>query len=132
MRYNTNAYVVNHVNLTISKKLPSTTIKFTKKTFNLVKALHSVGCINHYTIKTFDNTKLITFNVLFFRNTTFYKGIRLISTPSKKHTTSLRALRVLSYSLKASILLLSTPYGIINHREAIKLKTGGLLLCFIS
>jgi len=35
-------------------------------------------------------------------------------------------------SLNSSILILSTPKGIISHYEAIKMRVGGLLLCILN
>jgi ribosomal protein S8 len=35
-------------------------------------------------------------------------------------------------SIKSSIVILSTPYGIIDHREALRIRTGGTILCIAS
>lgn len=68
----------------------------------------------------------------FYKNAPFYKSIRYVSTPSKKHTVTLRALKLLKTAVRASILILSTPYGLVTHTQAIKLKTGGIIICVLS
>ena len=50
IRYNTYAYVVNHLNLAISRKKLFIKIKYTKKTLSLVKALHKIGYISNYSV----------------------------------------------------------------------------------
>jgi ribosomal protein S8 len=70
-------------------------------------------------------------SIPFYRNTPFFKSIRLISTPSKKHQISLKSLSLLNKTLKASILILSTNKGIITHHDALKFKVGGLALCVV-
>jgi ribosomal protein S8 len=83
--------------------------------------------------KTEHNTNSwIYVNTTFFKNTPFFKSLRLVSTPSKKHTTTIKGLRIINLSIKASVIILSTPYGIINHREALRIGTGGTILCIAS
>ena len=101
----------------------------------MIKALHSVGCINKFllTSKLKKNLNL-TYSYLsvpFYKKMAFFKSVRLISTPSKKHRLSLKSLNLLNKTLKASVLILSTDRGIITHREALRFKIGGLALCIV-
>ena len=73
----------------------------------------------------------IILTIPFFKQKPFFKSIKLISTSSKKYNISLKALKLISNSLRSSFAILSTPYGVITHTEAIRLKTGGLLLCVV-
>lgn len=144
--YNTYAYVVNHLNLAVSRKKLFIKIKYTRKTLELVKALFKIGYVSNYSIiKANTPTKLtssyalydsqnthIFINLVFFKNTPFFKSLRLVTTPSKKHVTTLKALSVINLSIKSSVLILSTPYGIVDHKEAIKMGTGGTILCIAS
>ena len=150
MPYNTYAYVINHVNIALSKKQFYSSIIFTKNSLSLIKALYTTSYINNYIITkdsrlsqlkvaskgNFSTKKLnrtrIKFSILYFKNKSFFKSIRLISTPSRKHTITLRALKMASLSIKSSIILLSTNKGIIDHNEAIKLGIGGTILCVLS
>ena len=150
--YNTYTYVINHINIALSKKQFCTSIIFTKNSLSLIKALYRTSYINNYIItknknimnlKTTNQNKFgtkklnrismkIKFSILYFKNKSFFKSIRLVSTPSRKHTITLRALKMASLSMKSSIILLSTDKGIIDHNEAIKLRVGGTILCVLS
>ena len=133
--YNPVAYLINHVNIATTRKKPKIKILVTGKMLPLLKTMHKLGCISRYVFLTKNNTntqlKHVVLTIPFFKQKPFFKSIRLVSTPSKKYTISLKALRLVSNSLRSSYAILSTPYGVINHREAIKLKTGGLIICII-
>ena len=136
LKYNSNAYVVNHVNLLISRKDGKIRMVLNRRTYKLIKALHTIGCISNFLITTRRTknykSRYVTISALFYKNVPFFKNVRLVSTPSKKHTISLKALRILTQSLQTSTLVLSTPYGLLNHREAICRKTGGLIVAIVS
>jgi len=101
-------------------------------------ALRSTGCVDKFAVTSKLNKttgridKLIRFSVLLYKGTPFFKGVRLVSSPSRRHTISLTALRVAAVPLGASTLILSTSRGLISHREALRLGTGGLILCVVS
>lgn len=143
IQYNTYAYVVNHLNLAISRKKLFIKIVNTKKTLNLVKALFKIGYISNYSVVGPHNkqgaykqygfdTGSIYINLIFFKNTPFFKSLRLVSSPSKKHVTTLKALGTINASIKSSVIILSTPYGLMDHREALRMGTGGIILCIAS
>jgi len=107
--------------------------------------LFKIGYISNYSIIVSNPVGLIPLdssydprytyifiNLIFFKNTPFFKSLRLVSTPSKKHVTTLKALGVINQSIKSSVLILSTPYGIVDHKEALKMGTGGTILCIAS
>ena len=133
--YNPVAYLVNHVNLTTTRKKPKMKLLISKKMLPLLKAMHKVGCVSRYVFLTkYRNNlhlKYVIITIPFFKQKPFFKSIRLVSTPSKKYNISLKALQLISNSLRSSYAILSTPYGVITHREALKLKTGGLIICII-
>ena len=134
--YNSDALLTNHINIAISRKLLRTTIKSSKRLLSLLKVLFEIGCVHHYIIfKRYYNQKnfntFVKFTVLFYNNKSFFKSVRLVTTASRKYAISLRALRILNSTLKSSILILSTSKGIVTHKEAIKFKVSGLLLCIL-
>jgi ribosomal protein S8 len=135
MHSNSNARVISHLNLLITKRNLKNKIQINFQSLRLIKTLHSVGCVNKFLLTSQLKKKLLLpyvhLSVPFYKNTPFFKSIRLISTPSKKHRISLSSLNLLNKTLKASILILSTDRGIITHREALKLKVGGLALCMV-
>lgn len=136
MPYYTNAYVINHLNILLSRKQKYIEIILTKKTLRLVKSLYKNSIIKNYIIveKTYKDkkTKCIRFNGLFFRNESFFKSARLVSTPSRKHTISLRALNLAKRAVGTSIIILETSKGIMSHLDALKLGVGGLILCVVN
>ena len=83
--------------------------------------------------KTIKNRKrrFIRLSGLFYKNESYFKGIRVVSTPSRKHTITLKALQLLKKISGTSLILLETSRGIISHVEALKLGTGGLILCVV-
>lgn len=133
--YYTNAYVINHLNILLSRKQKCIQILLTKKTLRLIRSFYKNAVIKNYIIieKTHKNKKrkYIRFNGLFFKNESYFKGARLVSTPSRKHTISLRGLSLLKRSSGTSIIMLETSRGIVSHIDAIKMGVGGLILCVI-
>lgn len=140
IRYNSYAYVINHLNLAMSRKKLSIKIKYTKKNLELVKVLHKIGYLNNFSVSTtrdIDSLRskqslYIYMSPSFFKNTPFFKSLRLVSTPSKKHFTTLKALSTINKTLKSSVLIISTSNGLIDHKEAMRIKTGGTILCIAS
>jgi len=133
---NSYVYLVNHINFLNTQKLLKTKIRFNKKIFLLLKSLNTIGCVSKFNLVKSQKAKSIRLKYIYisvpiYKTTPFFKSIRLISTSSKKHYVSLSAIQLLLNTLKSSIIILSTSYGIITHKEAIAKKTGGLLLCII-
>ena len=133
MRYNSYAYVINHLNLAITRKNLYVKFKHTKKTLELVQVLHKIGYINNFSVSVKGyNDSFIHVSPSFFKNTPFFKSLRLVSTPSKKHYTTLKALYTINKTIKSSVIILSTSQGLVDHREALRLKIGGIILCIAS
>ena len=83
MLYDPNAYITNHVNISLSRKILRTTIQFSKRLMNLIKILHATGVIKNYLIFG-KKRRFIRFSILFYKGKPFFTGIKLISTLSKK------------------------------------------------
>lgn len=129
------SYISNHYNLLSSKKHRHKTISYSRKLLKVVKVLYRIGVIsnfivfsksniNNYSIPTF----YIRFTIFFYKNTTFFKKLNILSTPSKKFYISLKILKLSKKIFKSSVIIISTPYGLLTHKEAISLGTGGKLL----
>ena len=98
-----------------------------------MKVLRREGCVLYFAPRTFDIKKrYLLFTPYFYKQTSFFKYIRLISTISKKFTVTFKALTIINKSLKNSLLLIETSKGIISHKEALRLRVGGLILCILS
>lgn len=132
MPYDTNAYVTNHVNIALARKNLKSTIIYTKQAIKLINVLHRIGFLKNYVVLRKNNSFFIRFTIFFYKNTTYYHNIRLISTPSRRFFISLKALHKLKYATRSSVYILSTSKGLITHDEAILYKIGGLLLCAIN
>ena len=75
--------------------------------------------------------KCIRFNGAFFKNESYFRGIRVVSTPSRKHTITLKGLHLMNKSIGKSVVILETSMGLISHTKAIEFGIGGLILCVI-
>ena len=75
---------------------------------------------------------MIKLSPFFYKNMSFFRKIKLVSTPSKRFNLKLRTLQILSKSLGETILILETSSGIITHIDALKLKIGGKILLVIN
>jgi ribosomal protein S8 len=135
IRYNTYSHLINHVNLITTKKIPKTHICLTRKNLALIKCLHSIGCVGKFLITKHlnkaHNWTSVYISVPYYKSTPFFKSVRIVSTPSKQHRTSISGLKLISNSLKSSTIILSTSMGIITHREALRSNIGGLILCIV-
>ena len=136
IQYNSFAYVINHLNIAATRKKPKIKILITRKTLALINTLYRGGCVQRFLLATEcvkgRRVRLAYVSTPFYKQTPYFKSVRLVSTPSKRHTISLKSLRTVAASIRSSIIILSTPYGIVNHSEALRLRTGGLILCFIN
>lgn len=115
--------------LSASKKKFST-IHFDKKSLKLAFLLKSLGHLNSIYIIS-KSKKLIRISPFFYKRQSFYKSIRLISTPSKSFSIKLKSLKLIGKSLGSSVLILETSYGLLTHNRAIKLGVSGKLLCIL-
>ena len=131
--HNPYAYLIAHVNLALRSKKRLNLIVCTKKVLRLIKTLRREGCLTYLLLKQHSQGRRhLIFTPYYYKQTTFFKRVQLISTISKKFTISFKALTILDKSLKNSILLIETSRGIITHKEALRCHIGGLLLCLIS
>lgn len=134
--YNSFSYTINHVNLTLGKKCPQTTIINTKNSHKIIYLLYKLGCINnfviHSTLKKNKVRQFITFSIFFYKNTPFFKSLRLVSSPARRHTITYKGLSILKQSIGTSVIILSTTKGIITHEEALNFKIGGLILAILN
>jgi ribosomal protein S8 len=102
----------------------------------IIQILADIGCIHRYLITNNNSNKynnhIIWLTIFLYNNTPFFKSFRLLSTPSRRYTISYKALRILSTSIGASTIILSTSFGLITHEDALERHVGGLLLFILS
>ena len=127
------AYLISHINLAFRAKKRLNLIVCTNKVLRLLRVLRREGCLSYLLLRQESlSRRHLVFTLHYYKQTTFFKHIQLISTISKKFTITFKALIILNKSLKNSILLIETSKGIITHKEALRFHTGGLILCLIS
>jgi ribosomal protein S8 len=131
MLYDKNSYVVNTINFALSKRLLISKLKFSKKTLKLIKILAKSGVLKNFFI-TSSTPKYIYFSIFFYKNTTFFKHVRLISTQTKKFYISLNAIKKLTKVMRTTVLILETSKGLLTNVEALRYKTGGILLLAVN
>ena len=136
MHIHSPAYVQNHVHFALAQKNPKSQLVYSKKIITIVKILSDIGCIHRFLItqSTFNHRPqlLIWLSIFMYNNTAFFKSLRLLSTPSRQYTITYKALRILTTSIGASTIVLSTSLGLITHQKALCQGIGGLLLFILS
>ena len=131
--YNSTAFLVNHINFAIVSKRRWILFKGTKKIVTILALLKKLGVVQSYLV-TRSNRFFLTVKLspFFYKNSSFFRCIRLVSTTSKRFNLKLRTLQILEKSLGETIVVLETSKGIISHKEALKLKLGGKILLVIN
>jgi len=126
------SYVSNNYNFILLSKKRYTSLKYTKTVYRLVEALYRAGVISSFALYTTASNKVfIRITAFFYKNTPFFKRINIVSTLSKKFYISRLTLELTKSILRSSLVLLSTPKGIVTHKEALVVGTGGVLLYVI-
>ena len=112
--------------------MPRITIRFTKRSYNVIKLLYALRIIQNYLIIDKNGRKIITFNAFNYKNTPYFSHLKVVSSPSNVHHVSLKSLRVMSNSIGSSIIILETDKGIISHKAALSYNIGGKILAVVS
>ena len=129
--YEIHAYVTNHLNIAMSRKFLRIKIRFSTKIIKLIQLLHNLGVIKSFKVSRSNLNYFITLSPFFYKSSTFFKQIKLISTSSKKFYISYRGLSLVAKSTGHSIYILSTSRGLLTHVECLRLKIGGILLWWL-
>lgn len=133
MPYQDVAFLINHINIVVSTKRRWIFFRITKKTLKLTLLLVKLGLINFpHIVKKSPIKWLMKVSPFFYKRTTFYSCIRLVSTPSKSFTVTLKTLQILSHSLGESTIILETSLGFMTNQDALRHKVGGRILLVLS
>ena len=106
------------------------TFKYTKKSLKLISLLHKLGVIHSFIIIS-NSQKIVKVSPFEYRQTPFFKSVRLVSTPSRSYTIKISSLKILEKSIGQGIIILETTQGLITHRDALRLNVSGRILCVI-
>ena len=126
------SYLLSMLNINKLHKNLSFNIIFNKKNLRIVIFLKKLNLIYKYTLINKKNIIFIKINLYFYKNKSPASFFKIVSKPSKKFFISYKSLRLLTKKTGNSIFLVSTPKGILTHKDAIKLKTSGFIVCFFS
>ena len=155
------ANACSHIQNASRARLGLTSIPNNKYNLNLLLALHRAGFISSVTrggphpppaeaLLTFETEPVTTANVAtrrlwlglkFWNNEPVIKNIKPVSRPSRLVSASLPQLERVVRGFPAGYmkgltlgesLFIGTPKGILDAREAVAKKTGGLVICRVS
>lgn len=131
--YNYNiSYLLNLININKAHKILFFKIPFTQKNLKFLIFLKKFNLINKYILIKENNKIKIKIFLYYYKNKKICHTFKLISKPSNKFTVSYKALRLLNKKSGSSLFILSTSYGLISHKEALKLKITGIVIGFFS
>ena len=124
------SYFSNQYNLLVSKKHRYKNLRFTKTTKNIAQVLHRAGAISNFTIfnSPINHQTYLKITIFFYKNSPFFKKIKLVSSPSKKFYITTHSLILLQKIFKSSILILSTSKGLLTGTEALSIGVGGSII----
>jgi ribosomal protein S8 len=125
-------YVNNHLNFAFKNRSLFTYIKFSKNITRYVEFLNKLKIISSYTIIFKNNKYFIKINLNYFKNFDTSITLKIISKPKHVVSISLTALKLVSYKMGNSVLLLSTSIGYLSHHQALKKKMSGIVIAFIN
>jgi ribosomal protein S8 len=125
-------YVFNHFNLNMAKKFLNFNLIYNKKNLKIALIFKKTGILKKYYFFKKNNFKFIKLFVFFYKAAPICKKVKIITTPTKTFSISFKALKFLHRRTNNSIYVLSTPFGLMSHFTAIKLKIGGKILTRIS
>lgn len=114
---------INLIKISIKHKKKGFIILNKKNNINILKIFIKIKLIKF--IKIQDNKIIVYIN--YIKNKPIFKNIVNLYKPGNKKFITLKTLKKIT--LKHNwILIISSPKGIINNFDALKIKTGGLLL----
>jgi len=119
---------VNLLKLSIILKKKGFFINNNKKNLELLKVFLKINIIKYVKIEKYGKKLFVCIN--YINNKPVFKNIVNLYKPSRKYNISLKTLECVSKNHNW-IIILSTNKGIINNFEAVKYKTGGVVLAKI-
>lgn len=129
--YNDYSFLINHINIVLSKRKKSISLKYNNKLLKLAKILEELGLIRFYIYKSGFN-KLLKLTIFLYKSSTFFNVFRQVTTPSKKFTIGIKSLLLLSRSIGNSTIIIESSIGLITHKKALEVGIGGAIICVLS
>jgi ribosomal protein S8 len=99
----------------------------------ILRLLKKIGLLNSYLLNgNVMGLRKVKVSPFFYKNSAFFKNIKLVTTPAKRFNIKLKTLQIVCKSLGESIIILETSKGILTHKEALKLRISGKVLLVLS
>ena len=125
------SYLVNSINIQASHKTLKITIHYSRKALILLRTLYTLGSVgNYYLSQNTKKEKFLNIYPTYYNLLPLSKHFKMLSTPSHTLFISHKALRLLNKRVGGASYLISTPRGILTHRQALKKKIGGAIIGF--
>lgn len=127
------AYILNHIKINYAKRRLYFSLPFNKKIFVLLKFFKKMSVISSFFLIWSKRTNLYYFKIVlhYKYNRPLHGFIKLISNQKSRYSISYPALKLLDRSLGDSLYILSTPNGLLTHKDALVRRMGGKFVFFI-
>ena len=122
------SYLINHLKISTARQAFFFEVLVSPQVLSILKILLDLNIVRRF--YRVHGNRFRIFPSWSSKNPTFSQ-IRVYRRVANPLTIKYHALQVLQHNLKSSHLILSTPYGLLPHREAMRRKTGGQLICLI-
>jgi len=101
-------------------------LKYSSKIVNILKCLKTDGYIYDYKVDSKDNLPIIIVNLKYHHKKSAIQEIKIVSKPGCRIYRNVDQLeKIKGYET----YVVSTPKGVMNHRDAIKNNVGGEVFC---
>lgn len=127
------AYTLNHIKINYAKRRLYFSLPFNKKIFIILKFLKKLSIISSFSLIWSKSKKIYYFKIIlhYKYNRPLHGFIKLISNQKSRYSVSYAALKLLNRNLGDSLYVLSTPNGLMTHRDALNKRMGGKFVFFI-
>lgn len=127
MRLYGGSFLVNQMKINIASKNFFFNIRYNRQMKPMLTLLTRLNLIRRY---FFINTSYIRIFPNWVGERSTLKKVRFFQKNPPLNLT-LRSLKILNTHTFNSLIILSTPRGLITHKEALRFRTGGLLVCLL-
>ena len=128
MILNSYTYFLNQLKVTSSQKKLYFDVRITTKTRTLASLLVRLNVIRRFHILNRDVYRVYPAYTRFRKYTRPIKGF---TRSNGRHRFKLQTLQVLNLNTPNTYYILETTQGLMTHKEALRLKLGGLLLLVV-
>jgi len=123
-----NVYFFNQFKLAVARQSYFFTIKNIQKVKPILHLFKKLGLIRRFYC---NNKSFIYIFPLFLKNKSIQPSLKVYDRKTTPIRLTFKALKLIQKTSYLSTFLIQTSSGLLTHKEAIKKKIGGLLVCII-